>query len=235
MFACFAFVLTLSFLIGTPDPGTSNESAIIGGAVGGALGLLAIIALAIFLIYRRSAPAPVDTEMSVLIETPPYELLAYEPFKLTPSSFADPRGPQRLNWIAFENLLLAPDNLVADATFATAKMFQLDYLAVDLVCLHHRHGTSTAFVQRLMQLEMENFGTNGDLESNPMPFRGDSAATKCTSSSSLLIDFFCLLVHLGFSSRFQFYSLRTCFLPQRSRCTRASWVFRISLRRSARF
>ncbi|KAJ4411890.1 hypothetical protein N0V91_001027 [Didymella pomorum] len=87
---------------GSSSGGSSNRSAVIGGAVGGTLGFLAIVGLAVFLLWRRKRVACAkDPSVSSMEETKPAGELA-SPISAgtaAPTYYWDVNTPAQQTWV----------------------------------------------------------------------------------------------------------------------------------------
>lgn len=147
-----------------------------------------VVALVAFYVYVSKKKMREDVELSILIEPPDFPTLALEPYDhLRSSAFLD-TGSKMPSWKSLEALFLASDNVLIQAVLSVAKISQMDPLCSSLVIVYEARGAGFALVQRLMLKELHEFKlTKGPAASssgtattdaNPMPYRGDSPATK---------------------------------------------------------
>jgi len=164
---------------GTPPPPVNRTGLIAGLTVGGGV-VLIILAVLGFLFFRMKKKAE-DIEMNIVIEPPDFGILAFEPYNLNTSPFLEVCS-KKANWKVFEQLILAQDYQMVDAILTSAKITSMDTLCAAIVIVFESHGAGSAVLQHLMLKELFEFESvkqnPGNLEANPMPYRGDSAATK---------------------------------------------------------
>ena len=133
------------------------------------------------LVYFHMARKKGDVEMSILIEPPDFAVLALEPYDQLKSSPFLEQNSKKPSWKNMEKVFLADDQILIQAILASAKIVHMDSLCSSLVILFESRGAGSTLVQRLMLRELMEFKLtkgNTNNEANPMPYRGDSAATK---------------------------------------------------------
>lgn len=168
----------------TPPPGGQNTVGLaVGVSVAGAVVLITIIVVVVY-IARERRKAKKDLEMSlIVIQQPEYAILAWKPFSLELDAKVE--SSKKMAWTKFEQLVLSQDLYVVHSFIAAAKMGQMDNLIAWMICIFCRHQAATQMIESLLLREIETFeisqaGRDASIEgdANPIPFRGDSAATK---------------------------------------------------------
>ena len=156
------------------------------------------------LVYFHMARKKGDVEMSILIEPPDFAVLALEPYEQLKSSPFLEQNSKKPSWKNLEKVFLADDQILIQAILGSAKIIHMDALCSSLVILFESRGAASTLVQRLMLRELMEFkvtsGGNAPHEANPMPYRGDSAATKGSRSSSTFFHSFYYYYYSPFTS-----------------------------------